>query len=269
MRITIQYLTKYQLHPRHHVIRKYNAHSTFSSAEPKPKPCHLCHIQDIRNFFQRKPAASGSGSGSRAVSPVNNNTKPKKRRAVISSDEEDDVKPAVHASKVDSPKPNLKKLKPSSDDAPKQKRKPVDPHAAFGDEGIVRVERPKVNKPKAAAADKLDSHFDDEALDESLAEIDTSLLEDAPVVVAKSATSKMHANGDAKKTIKAEKSNGEENGHSKNEMKAPSTSSLKVERKEEAVAKKEPTSEKKKTPASRKRTADTSINLNDSGLCDN
>lgn len=193
---------------------------------------------------------------------------PKKRKAIISSDEEDDdPKPP----KSVTPKPNLKKLKKTSstdDDDNKSKAargKPVDVGAAFGGESIKRVERPK-SKSKKAADDELASHFD-EAFDDSLAEIDSSLLEAEPV----SATSpdkiskivKVKSNGSthnpASKSVKSEQPKQSTLSPSKDVgVKAEVTSPAKMKAPAPVSA--------KKTPKSRKRSAETADTLNETGM---
>lgn len=155
-------------------------------------------MQDIRSFFapsKRKPTAAGSSDrpSSTATAPSAAKPAPKKRKAIISSDEEeDDPKAAKIASNNFSPKPNLKKLKKTTDDVDTKTRaargKPVDVSSAFGSEIITRVERPK-SKSKKADADELAAHFD-EAFDDSLADIDSSLLESESLPVAVTTSAK-------------------------------------------------------------------------------
>lgn len=197
---------------------------------------------------------------------------PKKRKAIISSDEEDDD-PKPKTNKSVTPKHNLKKLKKTStdDDDIKSKTargKPVDVCAAFGAENITRVERPK-SKSKKAAADELASHFD-EAFDDSLAEIDSSLLEVSPVSAKKSKVVQVETNGSTYnhdiKSVKSEKpaqrspNNGEHSRKTKEQVdvKAEITSPAKMKTPAAVSA--------KKTPKSRKRSAETADTLNETGM---
>lgn len=208
-------------------------------------------MQDIRSFFAVKSKTAATASTSKASTTNGAKAPTKKRRANISSDE-DETAATASQKKNSSPKPDLKKLKKiSTANSDGKKRsataisggKAVDISAAFGDENIVRIERAKP-KPKS----DLDAHFDED-FDNSLAEIDSSVLEES--------TSK---NGDAKRKPKLEKASSVESpsGTDVNDVIITETGI------KSPIKTKTPVSARK-TSKSTKPTKPSSDNLNDSG----
>lgn len=201
-----------------------------------------------------KSKTAATASTSKASTTNGAKAPTKKRRANISSDE-DETAAAASQNKNSSPKPDLKKLKKiSTANSDGKKRsataataisggKAVDISAAFSDENIVRIERAKP-KPKSG----LDAHFDED-FDNSLAEIDSSVLEES--------TSK---NGDAKRKPKLEKASIVESpsGTDVNDVMVAETGI------KSPIKTKTPVSARK-TSKSTKPTKPSSDNLNDSG----